>query len=156
MVSVEINSVWKYYGKTVAVKELNIQCPTESFYPFLVRRGAASPPRCGCSQGSSTFRPALFPLGGSEFNELAPKDRDIAMVFENYALYPHKTVYDNIANPLRLRNVGSAEIEKVRRAAELLEMAKLLKRKPQELSGGQKQRTAIGRAIVRETACVPV
>lgn len=95
-------------------------------------------------------------FGGQQLNELAPKDRDIAMVFENYALYPHKTVYDNIANPLRLRNVGSAEIEKVRRAAELLEMAKLLKRKPQELSGGQKQRTAIGRAIVRETACVPV
>ena len=84
-------------------------------------------------------------------NDLPPRDRDIAMVFENYALYPHKTVYDNMANPLKLQRMPKREIERrVRRAAEILEIDPLLGRKPVELSGGQKQRTAIGRAIVRE------
>ena len=84
-------------------------------------------------------------------NDLPPRDRDIAMVFENYALYPHKTVYENMANPLKLRRTSKQEIERrVRRAAEILEIDPLLHRKPVELSGGQKQRTAIGRAIVRE------
>jgi multiple sugar transport system ATP-binding protein len=84
-------------------------------------------------------------------NDLPPKARDIAMVFENYALYPHKTVYQNIANPLRLRNLtGAAAEAKVKKAAAMLEIGHLLDRKPAELSGGQKQRVAIGRAIVRE------
>ena len=84
-------------------------------------------------------------------NDLPPRDRDIAMVFENYALYPHKTVYENMANPLKLQRTPKREIERrVRRAAEILEIDPLLHRKPVELSGGQKQRTAIGRAIVRE------
>ena len=84
-------------------------------------------------------------------NDLPPKDRNLAMVFENYALYPHKTVYQNMANALIIRQVDKKSIdEKVKRAAELLELTPLLERKPSELSGGQKQRTAIGRAIVRE------
>jgi multiple sugar transport system ATP-binding protein len=84
-------------------------------------------------------------------NDLAPKDRDVAMVFENYALYPHKSVYENIANPLRLRNASEDTIkERVNGAAKLLEISHLLDRRPHELSGGQKQRVAIGRAIVRE------
>jgi len=86
-------------------------------------------------------------------NDLPPKDREIAMVFENYALYPHKTVYQNMANALVIQKVSKAEIDtKVKAAAELLELTPLLQRKPLELSGGQKQRTAIGRAIVREPA----
>jgi multiple sugar transport system ATP-binding protein len=84
-------------------------------------------------------------------NDLAPKDRDVAMVFENYALYPHKTVFDNIANPLRLRGVDAQTAKsRVESAAKLLEIDALLDRRPHELSGGQKQRVAIGRAIVRE------
>lgn len=151
MVSVEINSVWKYYGKTVAVKELNLQCADGEFLSILGPSGCGKSSTLRMLAGLEHISSGTISFGGQRVNELAPKDRDIAMVFENYALYPHKTVYDNIANPLRLRNVGSAEIEKrVRRAAELLEIADLLKRKPQELSGGQKQRTAIGRAIVRE------
>jgi multiple sugar transport system ATP-binding protein len=151
MASVTISNVWKYYGRTVAVKELNLACQNNEFMCIL------GPSGCG---KSSTLRM----LAGLEFisagdihfndvriNDLPPKDRDIAMVFENYALYPHKTVFDNIANPLRLRNMGRAEIERrVRHAADLLEIEMLLDRKPMQLSGGQKQRTAIGRAIVRE------
>ena len=90
-------------------------------------------------------------FGDKRVNDLEPKDRDIAMVFENYALYPHKTVYENMANPLRLRNESEDTIKKrIAFAADMLEIEHLLQRKPMELSGGQKQRTAIGRAIVRE------
>lgn len=151
MASVTIKDVWKYYGKTVAVKELNLEIKNNEFMCVL------GPSGCG---KSSTLRM----LAGLEFisagdvhfddvrvNDLPPKDRDIAMVFENYALYPHKTVFENMANPLKLRKTPKAEIEeRVRRAAKMLEIEELLKRKPGELSGGQKQRTAIGRAIVRE------
>ena len=91
-------------------------------------------------------------FGGQRVNDLPPKDRDIAMVFENYALYPHKTVFENMANPLRLRGhrCRARSSARSRKAAELLEISHLLERRPVELSGGQKQRTAIGRAIVRE------
>ena len=86
-------------------------------------------------------------------NGLEPKDRDIAMVFQNYALYPHMSVYDNIAYGLRIRGLSKAEIDaKVNEAAKLLELAPFLDRKPRQLSGGQRQRVAMGRAIVREPA----
>ena len=151
MATVTISDVWKYYGKTMAVKELNLEIKNNEFMCIL------GPSGCG---KSSTLRM----LAGLEFissgdiyfddvrvNDLPPRDRDIAMVFENYALYPHKTVYENMANPLKLRRTPKDEIERrVRRAAEILEIDPLLGRKPVELSGGQKQRTAIGRAIVRE------
>ena len=151
MATVTISDVWKYYGKTMAVKELNLEIQDNEFMCIL------GPSGCG---KSSTLRM----LAGLEFissgdiyfddvrvNDLPPRDRDIAMVFENYALYPHKTVYENMANPLKLRRTPRDEIERrVRRAAEILEFDPLLGRKPVELSGGQKQRTAIGRAIVRE------
>ena len=151
MATVTISDVWKYYGKTMAVKELNLEILDNEFMCIL------GPSGCG---KSSTLRM----LAGLEFissgdiyfddvrvNDLPPRDRDIAMVFENYALYPHKTVYENMANPLKLRRTPKDEIERrVRRAAEILEIDPLLGRKPVELSGGQKQRTAIGRAIVRE------
>ena len=83
-------------------------------------------------------------------NDVEPKDRDIAMVFQTYALYPHMSVYDNMAFPLKLRKVDAAEIDKaVREAARILDLEKLLDRKPSALSGGQRQRVAMGRAIVR-------
>jgi len=90
-------------------------------------------------------------IGGRVVNELEPKDRDIAMVFQNYALYPHMSVYDNMAYGLRIRGLKKEAIDAgVRRAAEILELGALLRRKPRELSGGQRQRVAMGRAIVRE------
>jgi sn-glycerol 3-phosphate transport system ATP-binding protein len=92
-------------------------------------------------------------IGGRVVNDLEPKDRDIAMVFQNYALYPHMSVYDNIAYGLRIRGLAKAEIDrKVKEAAAHLEIGELLERKPRQLSGGQRQRVAMGRAIVREPA----
>ncbi len=90
-------------------------------------------------------------IDGKLMNDVAPKDRDIAMVFQNYALYPHMTVYENMAFPLKLRKRPKSEIDKaVREAAEILDITQYLDRKPKALSGGQRQRVAIGRAIVRE------
>jgi sn-glycerol 3-phosphate transport system ATP-binding protein len=92
-------------------------------------------------------------IGGRVVNDLAPKDRDVAMVFQNYALYPHMSVYGNMAYGLKIRGLPKAEIEKrVQRAAEILQLTEFLKRNPRELSGGQRQRVAMGRAIVREPA----
>src|SRR5437762_3977966 len=92
-------------------------------------------------------------IGGRVVNDLEPKDRDIAMVFQNYALYPHMSVYDNMAYGLRIRALSTAQIEeRVQRAAQILELGAFLRRKPRELSGGQRQRVAMGRAIVREPA----
>ena len=92
-------------------------------------------------------------IGDRVVNDVPPKDRDIAMVFQSYALYPHMTVYDNLAFGLKLRKIPKPEIERrVKEAAEMLELEKLLERKPKELSGGQRQRVALGRAIVREPA----
>ena len=90
-------------------------------------------------------------IGGEQMNDVPAKDRDIAMVFQSYALYPHMTIYDNMAFPLKLRKMPKEEIDKrVREAAEILGITQYLKRKPKQLSGGQRQRVAIGRAIVRE------
>ncbi len=151
MASVTLNDVWKYYGKTVAVKELNLEIHNNEFMCIL------GPSGCGKSSTLRMLAGLEFISSGDVYfddqrvNDIPPRDRDIAMVFENYALYPHKTVFENMANPLKLRKTPKAEIERrVRRAAEILEIEPLLKRKPVELSGGQKQRTAIGRAIVRE------
>ena len=92
-------------------------------------------------------------IGGRVVNELEPKDRDIAMVFQNYALYPHMSVYDNMSYGLRIRGMPKAEIEaRVQKAASILELGDFLQRKPRQLSGGQRQRVAMGRAIVREPA----
>src|SRR5260370_19486856 len=92
-------------------------------------------------------------IGDRVVNRLEPKDRDIAMVFQNYALYPHMSVFDNMAYGLRIRGLAKSDIEaRVKRAAEILELGVLLERKPRQLSGGQRQRVAMGRAIVREPA----
>ncbi len=151
MAAVTIADVWKYYGKTVAVKELDLEIRDNEFMCIL------GPSGCGKSSTLRMLAGLEFISAGDIFfddvrvNDLPPRDRDIAMVFENYALYPHKTVFENMANPLKLRRTPSDEIHRrVHRAAEILEITPLLQRKPMELSGGQKQRTAIGRAIVRE------
>jgi multiple sugar transport system ATP-binding protein len=154
MAEVKLQDLWKIYGGTVeAVKGVNLVCNDKEFLCLL------GPSGCG---KSSTLRmiaglePAtrgeLF-IGGREVTHVAPKDRDIALVFENYALYPHLSVYDNIAMPLKVRGLTKAEIDKkVRNAAEILHMTDLLGRRTVRLSGGQKQRVGIGRAIVRNPA----
>ncbi|MEZ5667053.1 MAG: ABC transporter ATP-binding protein [Alphaproteobacteria bacterium] len=151
MAEIRIDHVWKYYGKTVAVKDLNLVCADGEFLSVLGPSGCGKSSTLRMLAGLEHISAGDVSFGGKRVNELPPKDRDIAMVFENYALYPHKTVFNNIANALKLRNVDKPTIDKkVRQAAELLEIGHLLDRRPQELSGGQKQRVAIGRAIVRE------
>jgi multiple sugar transport system ATP-binding protein len=151
MTSVTLDHVWKYYGKTVAVQDLHLECPENSFLCILGPSGCGKSSTLRMLAGLEQISAGEIRFGARRVNELAPKDRDIAMVFENYALYPHKTVFENMANPLRFQGVDQTTIEsKVRKAAELLEIGHLLERKPAQLSGGQKQRTAIGRAIVRE------
>ncbi len=153
MTSVTIQNVWKYYGKTVAVQDLHFECPNNSFLCILGPSGCGKSSTLRMLAGLEQISAGEIRFGDRRVNEVPPKDRDIAMVFENYALYPHKSVFDNIANPLRLRSADAATIEnKVRQAATMLEIDHLLDRKPAQLSGGQKQRVAIGRAIVREPA----
>ncbi len=151
MASVTITNVWKYYGKTAAVRQLNLVCEDGEFLCVLGPSGCGKSSTLRMLAGLEHISAGDILFGERRINDIPPKDRDIAMVFENYALYPHKTVYDNIANSLRLRRLDKATIdEKVKKAATMLEIDHLLDRRPGELSGGQKQRTAIGRAIVRE------
>jgi len=151
MASVSIRNVWKFYGKTAAVKDLDIEIAEGEFVCILGPSGCGKSSTLRMLAGLEHISAGEILFGDQRVNEVPPKERDIAMVFENYALYPHKSVYENIANSLRLRNTPKDSIEqKVRKAAEMLEIDGLLDRKPLELSGGQKQRVAIGRAIVRE------
>lgn len=151
MAKVSFRNVWKKYGDMPAVKDLNIECPDGSFLSILGPSGCGKSSTMRMVAGLEHISSGQILFDEKPVNDLAPKDRDVAMVFENYALYPHKTVYENMANPLKLRGQDSARIkERVTAAAKLLEIAHLLERRPQELSGGQKQRVAIGRAIVRE------
>ena len=151
MAEIRIDQVWKYYGKTVAVKDLNLVCSDGEFLSVLGPSGCGKSSTLRMLAGLEHISAGDVTFAGKRVNDLPPKDRDIAMVFENYALYPHKTVFNNIANALKLRKMDKPTIKKkVQQAAEILEITQLLDRRPQELSGGQKQRVAIGRAIVRE------
>jgi multiple sugar transport system ATP-binding protein len=133
------------------VKDLNIDCRDGEFLSLLGPSGCGKSSTLRMLAGLEHISAGTVLFGDKRVNDLRPKERDIAMVFENYALYPHKTVFENMANPLRLHGRDAATIDrKVREAARLLEIEHLLDRKPGELSGGQKQRTAIGRTIVRE------
>jgi multiple sugar transport system ATP-binding protein len=149
--SITINQVWKKYGAFDAVKDLNINCPDGTFLSILGPSGCGKSSTMRMIAGLEHISAGDIRFDDTRINDLAPKDRDVAMVFENYALYPHKSVYDNMANPLRLRGMDATAIkDRVTSAAKLLEINHLLERRPNELSGGQKQRVAIGRAIVRE------
>ena len=151
MTSVTIKDVWKYYGKTMAVKELNIEVRDNEFLCLLGPSGCGKSSTLRMLAGLEFISSGEVFFGDLKVNDIPPRDRDIAMVFENYALYPHKTVFENMANPLKLQGMNKTDIkERVVWAAQMLEIEELLQRKPVELSGGQKQRTAIGRAIVRE------
>ena len=150
MATLGMDKVWKYYGDTIAVRDLTMDCRDGEFVCVLGPSGCGKSSTLRMLAGLEHISAGDVFLGDRRINDLAPKDRDIAMVFENYALYPHKTVAENIGNSLRLSKMPRAEIDKrVLEVAKLLEIAPLLNRNPSELSGGQKQRVAIGRAIVR-------
>ena len=134
----------------VAVQEFNLDIADKEFIVLVGPSGCGKSTTLRMIAGLEEISGGDLLIGGKRMNDVEPKDRDIAMVFQNYALYPHMTVYDNLAFPLKLKKVDKAEIDaRVREAAEILDITLFLDRKPKAMSGGQRQRVAIGRAIVR-------
>jgi multiple sugar transport system ATP-binding protein len=133
-----------------AVKDVNLQIRDKEFVVFVGPSGCGKTTTLRMIAGLEAISSGDISIDGNVVNELAPMDRDIAMVFQNYALYPHMSVYDNMAFGLKMRKFEKPEIDqRVREAADILGIGELLKRKPRQLSGGQRQRVALGRAIVR-------
>ncbi len=152
MASITFDHVVKTYdnGKTV-VPDLNLEIKDKEFIVFVGPSGCGKSTTLRMIAGLEEVSTGDLYIGDTRVNDIAPKDRDIAMVFQNYALYPHMTVYKNMAFPLERRKVPKDEIDKkVREAAHILELDEYLDRKPKALSGGQRQRVALGRAMVRD------
>ena len=151
MASVTFDHVYKRYGEVTAVNDLNIHVEDKEFLVFVGPSGCGKTTSLRCLAGLEEISDGNILIGDRIVNDVPPKDRDIAMVFQSYALYPHMSVYDNMAFGLKLRKTPKAEIDRrVKEAAEILDIGHLLDRKPKQLSGGQRQRVAVGRAIVRE------
>ena len=152
MASVSLKEVYKKYpGGVIAVSDFNIDIRDKEFVILVGPSGCGKSTTLRMIAGLEEISEGELYIGDRLVNDIAPKDRDIAMVFQNYALYPHMTVFDNMAFGLKLRKVPKDEIaKKVEEAAKVLDIAHLLDRKPKALSGGQRQRVALGRAIVRE------
>ena len=152
MASLSLKNITKVYeGKVTAVEDFNLEVNDKEFVVFVGPSGCGKSTTLRMIAGLEEISSGELYIDGKLVNGIAPKDRDIAMVFQNYALYPHMTVYENMAFALKLRKEPKAEIDrKVREAAEILGITDYLNRKPKALSGGQRQRVAIGRAIVRE------
>ena len=151
MASLSLQGIQKIYPNGFhAVKDFNLEIADKEFIIFVGPSGCGKSTTLRMIAGLEDISDGTFKIDGKVMNNVEAKDRDIAMVFQNYALYPHMTVYDNMAFGLKLRKVPKAEIDKkVREAARILDLEKLLDRKPKALSGGQRQRVAMGRAIVR-------
>jgi multiple sugar transport system ATP-binding protein len=153
MATITFDHVVKNYGDVQVVKDMNIEIGDGEFMVLVGPSGCGKTTALRMIAGLEEITDGTVKIGDRVVNDVAPKDRDIAMVFQSYALYPHMTVYDNLAFGLKLRKVPKAEIERrVKEAAETIQLQNLLQRKPKELSGGQRQRVALGRAIVREPA----
>ncbi len=153
MASVTYEHVYKRFGDVVAVNDLDIKIPDKEFLVFVGPSGCGKTTSLRLLAGLEEVTDGRIYIADRLVNDVPPKDRDIAMVFQSYALYPHMSVYDNMAFGLRLRKTPKAEIDRrVKEAAEILGISQLLDRKPKQLSGGQRQRVAVGRAIVRDPA----
>ncbi len=153
MATVTFDHVWKRYGDVVAVSDLNLDIRDEEFLVLVGPSGCGKTTSLRMIAGLEEVSEGILKIGDRVVNDLAPKDRDVAMVFQSYALYPHMSVRDNLSFGLKLRKVPKPEIERrVQEAAKILDLGSLLDRKPKQLSGGQRQRVALGRAIVREPA----
>ena len=152
MAELSLKHIYKRYPNGFeAVKDFNLDVADKEFIIFVGPSGCGKSTTLRMIAGLEEISEGEFDIDGKRMNDVEPKDRDIAMVFQNYALYPHMTVYNNMAFALKLRKVPKDEIDKkVRNAARILDLEKLLDRKPKALSGGQRQRVAMGRAIVRE------
>ena len=150
MAQVVLKQINKRYDEVHAVKDVNLNIHDKEFVVLVGPSGCGKTTTLRMVAGLEEITAGEIVIGDRVVNDLPPKDRDIAMVFQNYALYPHMTVYDNMAFGLKMRKFAKTEIEKrVQEAADLLGIRELLKRKPRQLSGGQRQRVAVGRAIVR-------
>jgi len=153
MASVTYEHVYKRFGDVTAVSDLNISIADREFLVFVGPSGCGKTTSLRMLAGLEEISDGNIYIGDRVVNDVPPKDRDIAMVFQSYALYPHMSVYDNMAFGLKLRRVPKAEIDqRVKEAARRLGIEALLDRKPKQLSGGQRQRVAVGRAIVRNPA----
>jgi len=151
MASVSFKNVVKKYGDVTAVNDMNIHVEDKEFLVLVGPSGCGKTTALRSLAGLEEITSGEILIGDRVVNDVAPKDRDIAMVFQSYALYPHLSVYDNMAFGLKLRKVPKDEIKRrVGEAADILGIQDLLDRKPRQLSGGQRQRVAVGRAIVRE------
>jgi multiple sugar transport system ATP-binding protein len=153
MATVTFDHVTKKYGDVLAVDDLNLEIQDGEFMVLVGPSGCGKTTSLRMIAGLEEITAGELRIGERVVNDVAPKDRDIAMVFQSYALYPHMTVRDNLAFGLKLRKVPKQDIERrVKEAADILDIGRYLERKPKELSGGQRQRVALGRAIVREPA----
>ncbi|ARI78128.1 ABC transporter ATP-binding protein [Halobacillus mangrovi] len=152
MAEIQMKSIDKVYDKKVkAVDDFNLHIQDKEFIVFVGPSGCGKSTTLRMIAGLEEITNGDFMIDDKRMNDVAPKDRDIAMVFQNYALYPHMNVYDNMAFGLKLRKMDKAEIDRrVKNAANILGLEALLDRKPKALSGGQRQRVALGRAIVRD------
>ncbi len=153
MASVTLKNVTKHFGDVVAVDDVSIDVHDREFLVLVGPSGCGKSTTLRMVAGLEELTDGDIYIGELLVNDVAPKDRDIAMVFQSYALYPHMSVYDNLAFGLKLRKTAKTEIQRrVAEAADMLNISELLDRKPRALSGGQRQRVAVGRAIVRDPA----
>jgi len=151
MAEVVLTDLVKAYGTTVAVDNISLTMEDGEFITLVGPSGCGKTTTLNMIAGLLDITSGTIAIGGRVVNDLDPKDRDIAMVFQNYALYPNKTVYENLAFPLRMRKTEKTDIDRrVRAAAQSVSITEYLNRRPRELSGGQQQRVALGRALVRE------
>ncbi|MEL6125283.1 MAG: ABC transporter ATP-binding protein [Pseudomonadota bacterium] len=151
MAEIQLQNVCKRWGSFVGVDAFNLTIPDKEFLVLLGPSGCGKTTTMRMIAGLEDATEGTISIGGQVVNDLEPKDRDVAMVFQSYGLYPNMNVYENIRFPLKVRKVPDAEHdEKVRRASAMVELDEFLHRKPAELSGGQRQRVALARAIVRQ------
>jgi len=153
MAGIKFDHVWKRFGDFAALKDLNIEINDQEFLVLVGPSGCGKTTALRCLAGLEEITDGHIYIGDRDVTDVPPKDRDIAMVFQSYALYPHMSVYENMAFGLKLRKTPKDEIDRrVKESAEMLAIGHLLDRKPKALSGGQRQRVALGRAIVRNPA----
>ena len=152
MANLSLKNIYKIYpGDVAAVKDFNLEIQDKEFIVFVGPSGCGKSTTLRMIAGLEEISKGELYIGDKLVNDMEPKDRDISMVFQNYALYPHMTVYDNMAFGLKIKKVPKDEIDaKVKEAAKILDIESLLNRRPKALSGGQRQRVALGRAIVRK------
>src|SRR5271169_1570059 len=153
MASLTISNLNKSFGSVAVLQGIDLEVNTGEFVVLVGPSGCGKSTLLAMIAGLESITAGTLRIGERIVNDVPPKDRDIAMVFQSYALYPHMSIRDNLAFGLKLRHIPKPQIEaRVKEAAAILDLTRYLDRKPRELSGGQRQRVALGRAIVREPA----